>query len=251
LTARLREKRSKHSRGTHARQEALASFIYNVERYELPRLEKDSPARYRSVVENQLLEAVLEYSDFCEKLDPIYPTKSILAVLNRAKTLGMRIPLGTYRKCQAAITRLRVSDMFTDFPMSHWDTELESTVGRVLGDRPLTVPLYEHVMEAISKLPEVRLRGYLRRFEVPERKLKMPGQKLLAVAMEFKWLADEEGKAVPLYHLLEWYFPRIRNRPHHERPDYGLYEVMNSILITNFVLTEIDVHATGVQWPNH
>jgi len=195
LTARLKEKRSKHGRGTEARQKALASFIYNVERYELPRLEKDSPARYRSVIENQLLEAILEYSDFCDELDPVFPTTSILAVLDRAKALKVKIPLGIYRKCQAAITGLRASDVFRDFPMSSWDKELESTVRGVLGDRPLTDTLYEHVVEAISKLPEIRLRDHLRRFGVPKCALEMSGQKLLGVALTGMVLSKNSQQA--------------------------------------------------------
>jgi hypothetical protein len=102
--ARLRMARRHNKYGATDRQRALASFVYNVGRYVVPRMQNYSS--YRRVL-NSLIDAIIEYYAYTTELDrpdsaPI--SKYVLDILNRSKSdMRMKVPPEIYTRSVAAV----------------------------------------------------------------------------------------------------------------------------------------------------
>lgn len=240
------EMKGSRTLGTRSRQEALERFIYFFARYLIPILKRSSVEFYRTAVEYALKNVVLERSAYVGDPEFFHGAENTLEILKSANSLGLGTPSELYLKCEAALAprTLKVQDIIASFRVD-WDQELVKVLEDIFGNRPFDdASLYDALMMAISKLPEHRLSRHLESHGIDRTQLNVSAAELLSIANHSKWIQGRTGEPRPLFFLLKWYFSGIRNLPHHKFASYTSSEVRDTMLVTNYVLKQIDGYAT-------
>lgn len=235
-----------HALGTRSRQEALERFIYYFARYLIPVLKRSSGQLYRNAVEYALKHVVLEYSAYVGDPEFFDRAENTLEILKSGESLGLGLPSELYMKCEAALAprAVTVQDTIANFRV-HWDRQLVKVLENIFGKRPFDdTSLYDALMMTISKLPEHRLSRHLESHGIDRTQLDVSAAELLSIANRSKWIQRRAEEPQPLFFLLKWYFSAIRNLPHHRFASYTPSEVRDTMLVTNYVLKQIDAYAT-------
>jgi hypothetical protein len=233
-----------NNRGTTRRRAGLESFIYYFGRYLIPVLERSPRKYYQKTVEFAIEDVIMEYAAYESEIDS-YCVEETLAILKSGEELGLRPPPGLRSKCERVVAGLEMTvEAFLEGFAVPWDQKLVSILQNSFKDRPFSdATQYDPLMMSISKLIEDTLGGYLRSSGIEE--THKGASDLLSIAVERYWLKRAGAREPhPIYYLLKWYFSEIRNEPHHKFVSYNYEEIRDAILITNYVLQQLNSFAT-------
>lgn len=140
---------------------------------------------------------------------------------------------------------LEALDTFYSFisglPKEDLDEGLIAETTKALKTNSHQNKIESHVMEALSKYVEVRLRKIVEAFlGLSLATGSRTGSDIIGAAVKSGLIeTDETGGLNNVHFLLRWYFGE-RNPPHHDYPEYDVFTFLNYYLISNFLIREIE-----------
>ncbi len=237
----LERKLNKHKLGTHARRAALQSYIYRTSHYALPILAYSSPEKYRGAVTRLLTGPIPEFITYGSDFEP-FIANSILTVVQRGKKLGLRGFEEIQSKCERilgkSLSTARFFSILDPFIQNYWDEEIVQRVEAVYQDKPLSdTALSDLLLMNISKLPEARIKQWLiTNGNKKDEFLSLSGENLLGYARNAGFFGQRDDEPSPQFYLMKAYLKAIRNDPHHRFDLYPLSHLLDSMILTNYLL---------------
>jgi hypothetical protein len=234
----------KHRPGSSAKQAALQSYIYNLQHYLLPIFTDSSSQKYKLTIKNLLAGPVAEFSMYSKEFEP-FIGKCILSVIEQSRRLGLREPLDVTAKCELAMSEhLSTRYLFgalRSLDRNYLDPELVERVERLYRNKVLSdESLYDPLLMTISKLPENRIKQWLKEANMDDDAANsLTGEKLLGYARQNGFFGHSQDEPKANFFFMMGYFKAIRNKPHHEFEPYRLGHAIDAILLTNYLLKSI------------